>query len=199
MTARWAAALGILSRARPVACAPGSRDCEVGCARGQSPRSVVLGGGERSGPAGGGGQGLWAKSWAGDGEEVLAQCLANVVRQGWMAAKAVAPPGRRTSPRGTADDIPGAAPARPASRPPGPNTKRRCPVSNPGCLAAAPTVIHRSRSGTTSTRCSGPIRTLQAGIDARAPVTQRATMLACGRRSGTRRTRCTRSSRSTGR
>jgi hypothetical protein len=29
----------------------------------------------------------------GDGEEVLAQCLADVCRQEWMVAKAVAPPG----------------------------------------------------------------------------------------------------------
>ena len=126
ITARWAAALGILSRARPVACASGA-DSEVRCARGQSPVSVVLGG-ERSGPAV---TVVVAKVFGrragGDGEEVLAQCLADVCRQEWMVAKAVAPPGRRTSPRGTADDIPGAT-GQVGRSPTRVDTKRRCPV-----------------------------------------------------------------------
>ena len=105
---------------------------------------------------------VFGRRAGGDGEEVLAQCLADVCRQEWMAAKAVAPPGRRTSPRGTADDIPGAIrPGRPLAHP----GRHETPLSrqtSPAAWAAPVTVIHRSRSGAASTGISWPVHAFQA-------------------------------------
>jgi hypothetical protein len=111
MTARWAAALGILSRARSIACASGAETLRSVHVGNRLYRSLF--GREHSGPADrGSGQGSLGEELAENGEEVLVQCLANVSRQEWMVAKTVAPPGGGHL-LGTADDIPGAPPGRP--------------------------------------------------------------------------------------
>jgi Ribosomal protein L11 methyltransferase (PrmA) len=132
-------------------------------------------GDERSGPDGGvGGQGPWAKRWRGTARRFSPSVWLMSCGQGWMVAKAVAPPGQRASPRGTADDIPGATPIRPTSRPPRSARNAAVPSNSPDCLGAAPTVIHRSRSGAISTRISWPIHApRRARTPARTPVTQR--------------------------
>jgi hypothetical protein len=199
ITVRWAAALGILSRTRPVARAPGAQTLRSAVHVGNRLDRLFFGG-ERSGPAGGGGsQGPWAKGWRGTARRFSPRCLATVCRREWLAAKAVAPPGRRTSPRGTANDLPGAPPARPASRPP--RSARNAAVPSTTPAAWAPHSPSSTAPGLELYPRVFPGRSTPSkrATRARAPVTRGATMLACGRRSGTRRTRCTRSLRYTGR
>jgi hypothetical protein len=147
-------------------------------------------GGERSGPDGGvGGQGLWAKRWRGTAKRFSPSVwLMSAGRSGWWR--------RRWRRRGS-EHPPGEQPmtfpaqhrsGRPLAHP-GPARNGRCPVDNPDCLGAAPTVIHFPVwSYIYAYFPAGPRP--QAGIDARENPCHPggATMLACGRRSGTRRT-----------
>src|SRR5271169_4223718 len=95
---------------------------------------------------------------------------------------------------------------RPGGRSPASPSMGETNDPQPGCQAArlcpgaTPAVIHRSRSELhprlIPDRSTPARRALTPG---RTPVTSAATMLTCGHRSGTRRIRCTRSSRYTGR
>ena len=126
-------------------------------------------GGERSGHAGGGGggQGPLGQEVAGDGEEVLAQCLAKVLRAGVDGSEGGGAAGAASISPGTADDIPGATPIRPASRPPRSARNAAVPSNSPDCLGAAPTVIHCSRPGSYIHAYFLTDPRPQAGIDAR--------------------------------